>query len=75
LAFSKVRPVKINAVFSGMLGVTLFGLFFTPVFYVVLRELEKRITGRSKPINHSHGHTVNEPAIAGRIPAPAESHG
>ncbi|HLN32246.1 MAG TPA: efflux RND transporter permease subunit [Gemmataceae bacterium] len=25
------------AVFSGMLGVTLFGLFFTPVFYVVIR--------------------------------------
>jgi hydrophobe/amphiphile efflux-1 (HAE1) family protein len=28
------------AVFSGMLGVTLFGLVFTPVFYVVCRWLE-----------------------------------
>jgi multidrug efflux pump len=28
------------AVFSGMLGVTLFGLFFTPIFYVLLRKLE-----------------------------------
>ncbi len=27
------------AVFSGMLGVTLFGLFFTPVFYLVIRGL------------------------------------
>ena len=27
------------AVFSGMLGVTFFGLFFTPVFYVVIRWL------------------------------------
>ena len=27
------------AVFSGMLGVTLFGLFFTPVFYDVIRRL------------------------------------
>jgi len=27
------------AVFSGMLGVTLFGIFFTPVFYVVIRWL------------------------------------
>jgi multidrug efflux pump len=27
------------AVFSGMLGVTLFGIFFTPVFYVVVRWL------------------------------------
>jgi multidrug efflux pump len=27
-------------VFSGMLGVTFFGLFFTPIFYVLLRRLE-----------------------------------
>lgn len=27
------------AVFSGMLGVTLFGLFFTPVFYYVIRNI------------------------------------
>ena len=26
-------------VFGGMLGVTFFGLFFTPVFYVVVRRL------------------------------------
>src|SRR6266851_2098420 len=34
------------AVFSGMLGVTFFGLFFTPVFYVLLRSLEKRVKSR-----------------------------
>jgi hypothetical protein len=27
------------AVFSGMLGVTVFGLIFTPVFYVMVRWL------------------------------------
>jgi multidrug efflux pump len=27
------------AVFSGMIGVTAFGLFLTPVFYVALRRL------------------------------------
>ncbi|MDP8918814.1 MAG: hypothetical protein M3O00_07970, partial [Pseudomonadota bacterium] len=27
------------AVFSGMIGVTAFGLFFTPVFYVLVRRL------------------------------------
>jgi multidrug efflux pump len=27
------------AVFSGMIGVTFFGLFLTPVFYVVLEKL------------------------------------
>ena len=31
------------AVFSGMLGVTFFGLFLTPVFYVLLRDMEKRV--------------------------------
>jgi len=30
-------------VFFGMLGVTFFGLFLTPVFYVVLRMLEVRL--------------------------------
>jgi multidrug efflux pump len=30
------------AVFSGMLGVTVFGVFFTPVFYVVIRWLTSR---------------------------------
>jgi multidrug efflux pump len=30
------------AVFAGMLGVTFFGLFLTPVFYVLLRTLAKR---------------------------------
>ena len=27
------------AVFSGMLGVTLFGIFLTPVFYYVLQSI------------------------------------
>lgn len=30
------------AVFAGMLGVTLFGLFLTPVFYVAMRGLAAR---------------------------------
>jgi multidrug efflux pump len=30
------------AVFSGMIGVTMFGIFFTPVFYVVVRWLTER---------------------------------
>lgn len=32
------------AVFSGMLGVTFFGLFFTPVFYVVIDWLGEKLT-------------------------------
>jgi len=30
------------AVFSGMLGVTIFGIFFTPIFYYVIRWFTKR---------------------------------
>jgi multidrug efflux pump subunit AcrB len=31
-----------TAVFAGMLGVTGFGLLFTPVFYVLVRKFESR---------------------------------
>jgi multidrug efflux pump subunit AcrB len=51
-AGAEMRRAMGIAVFSGMLGVTFFGLFLTPVFYVVLRTLEKKITGRPLPINH-----------------------
>jgi len=37
---AEMRNVMGIAVFSGMLGVTFFGLFFTPAFYVLLRKLE-----------------------------------
>ncbi|MEM7680078.1 MAG: multidrug efflux RND transporter permease subunit [Pseudomonadota bacterium] len=36
------------AVFSGMLGVTFFGLIFTPVFYVLLRTLETGLKADQK---------------------------
>jgi multidrug efflux pump subunit AcrB len=41
-AGSEMRHAMGIAVFFGMLGVTSFGLFLTPVFYVVLRGFEKR---------------------------------
>ncbi|MEG3113221.1 multidrug efflux RND transporter permease subunit OqxB [Pantoea sp. T14] len=37
-AGAEVRGVTGITVFAGMLGVTLFGLFLTPVFYVTLRK-------------------------------------
>jgi multidrug efflux pump subunit AcrB len=36
------------AVFFGMLGVTLFGLIFTPIFYIIVRNLADR-SSRHKP--------------------------
>ena len=35
------------AVFSGMLGVTIFGLILTPVFYVLVRMIGRRDEVRS----------------------------
>jgi hydrophobe/amphiphile efflux-1 (HAE1) family protein len=40
-AGSEMRQALGTAVFGGMLGVTLFGLFLTPIFYVVLRRFAK----------------------------------
>lgn len=42
-AGAEMRKSMGIAVFSGMLGVTLFGLFLTPLFYVILRKLENRL--------------------------------
>jgi multidrug efflux pump len=39
---SEIRQVLGTAVFVGMLGVTLLGLFLTPTFYVVLRGIAQR---------------------------------
>lgn len=47
-AGAEMRNIMGVAVFSGMIGVTLFGLFLTPVFYVLLRSLEERV--RSKKV-------------------------
>ena len=41
-AGAEVRSATGITVFSGMIGVTLFGLFLTPVFYVALRKLVSR---------------------------------
>ncbi len=38
-----------TSVFSGMVGVTFFGLFLTPVFYVILRWLVERRGRQPKP--------------------------
>ena len=45
-AGAEMRRAMGVAVFSGMLGVTLFGLFLTPVFYVLVRQLAERFRPR-----------------------------
>ncbi len=51
-AGAEMRHAMGIAVFFGMLGVTFFGLFLTPVFYVLLRTLEKRVTGTALVRHH-----------------------
>ncbi len=50
-AGSEMRQALGTAVFSGMLGVTLFGLFLTPVFYVVLRKMVRQPVSPATPVH------------------------
>jgi multidrug efflux pump len=58
-AGAEMRRAMGIAVFSGMIGVTAFGLFLTPVFYVALRAL----TGNR--VLKSHGEVPHAEAFAG----------
>lgn len=63
-AGAELRIALGTAVFWGMIGVTIFGLLFTPVFYVVIRRFSDRRSGsrpRSTPLG---GH--------GAMPVPGE---
>jgi len=62
-AGSEMRQALGTAVFSGMLGVTFFGLFLTPVFYVVIRKLTVRFKSIRQP--------EAQPVL---VPAPHEAH-
>ncbi len=57
-AGAEVRSVTGITVFAGMLGVTLFGLFLTPVFYVALRKLAGRPLARHGESTLSPSHAV-----------------
>lgn len=48
-AGAEVRSATGITVFAGMIGVTLFGLFLTPVFYVALRKLSGSALVRHDP--------------------------
>jgi hydrophobe/amphiphile efflux-1 (HAE1) family protein len=45
-AGAELRQALGTAVFAGMIGVTAFGLIFTPVFYVICRWVAEASTGR-----------------------------
>ncbi len=70
-AGSEMRQALGTVVFYGMLGVTFFGLFLTPVFYYVIRRLtgkfvlppEELVHGEPEPVAHADAH--REPAESG----------
>jgi multidrug efflux pump len=74
-AGSEMRQAMGVAVFAGMIGVTAFGLFLTPVFYVALR----RLAGNRPLRQHGPSTHVDDaaPAVgsgAGARPVPAAPH-
>ena len=60
-AGAEMRHAMGVAVFAGMIGVTIFGIFLTPVFYVLLRQL----TG-NRPLKQ-HGEPAHQ-ADVGPLP-------
>ena len=59
-AGSEMRQALGTAVFFGMIGVTFFGVFFTPVFYKVIRKLtgkyilpEHELAEQDRPVSPS----------------------
>jgi multidrug efflux pump len=49
-AGAEMRRSLGTAVFSGMIGVTLFGLFLTPVFFYVIQAFAGRPIARGQPV-------------------------
>ncbi len=71
-AGSEMRRAMGIAVFSGMLGVTFFGIFLTPVFYALLRkgteqrrakarELRRAIDASAHPVNGESAPSQGDP--------------
>ena len=52
-AGAELRQALGTAVFAGMIGVTFFGVIFTPVFYVVTRWIAEHLQRRrAQPVPH-----------------------
>src|SRR5207247_10808412 len=49
-AGAEIRRAMGIAVFAGMLGVTSFGLFLTPVFFTFIGNLLERFKRRGRPV-------------------------
>ncbi len=59
-AGAEMRTALGIAVFSGMIGVTLFGIFLTPVFFYVILRLAGHPPGAQVDKDHKASHTTHE---------------
>jgi HAE1 family hydrophobic/amphiphilic exporter-1 len=66
-AGAEMRQALGTAVFFGMLGVTFFGLIFTPVFYVAMRAVGERLP--KPPARPSDAPTTETPVLTGESTA------
>jgi HAE1 family hydrophobic/amphiphilic exporter-1 len=64
-AGSEMRQVLGTAMLFGMLGVTVFGLLFTPIFYVGVRRLSE-MGRRAAVVPHGAADKINPAPISGR---------
>jgi multidrug efflux pump len=73
-AGAEMRVALGIAVFSGMLGVTFFGIFLTPVFYVTIRWLVEGKKGKESPkpgaatVDHKTAPVKEQPVMTGGTP-------
>jgi multidrug efflux pump subunit AcrB len=58
-AGAEVRRAMGAAVFSGMIGVTVFGLLLTPVFYVLVRRHDARLSSSKAGLPATETEVVN----------------
>jgi Cu/Ag efflux pump CusA len=64
-AGAEMRQALGTAVFFGMLGVTGFGLFLTPVFYVVIMWFKERRDKRRTVVSTQSGSSLKpRPAVS-----------
>jgi hypothetical protein len=80
-AGSEMRQTLGTAVFAGMLGVTFFGIFLTPIFYLVLQGASEWFSphvhaphaGHAPPASHDHAPAGGGP-VADTVPADGAKH-
>jgi len=68
-AGAEMRRTLGTAVFAGMIGVTLFGIFLTPVFFYVIRGLVRARTPVREPAAVADGGSSQAPGVAMPVPS------